>query len=224
MDVNVTDIASQQTDTASLSNLYANQDVLNKDSFLQLLVTQLRHQDPLDPMENTEFVAQLAQFSSLEQMQNVSSGISDLSVLMQSVNNSLSTELLGKNVKYMGNSFSMTDGQDGSMNFYLESNANVKITIYDENESVVAKIARPELDGGAQTVTWDGKNIDGEQVPEGRYTFDVEATDSNGDDVNVATFAVDKVTGLKFDSGNAVLVLPEKEIYLGDILEIMEPK
>src|SRR5690625_955114 len=59
----------------------ASEDVLGKDDFLQLLVTQLTHQDPLDPVADQEFIAQLAQFSALEQMQNVSKGIEQLTEL-----------------------------------------------------------------------------------------------------------------------------------------------
>ncbi len=220
MDLGVSEIGQQQQQSF---DVIANQDALDRDAFLNLLVTQLRHQDPLDPMENTEFIAQLAQFSSLEQMQNVSTGIQDLSVLMQSVNNSMATGLIGKDVKYDGDTFRLAEGEDGRMHIYLASDANVRIKVYDENNELVANVIRGDVDAGHQVIEWDGLNIDGERMNPGRYRFEVEATDSNGETVKVATFAVDRVRGLKFDSGNAILMVADKELYLADILEILEP-
>ena len=142
--------------------------------------------------------------------------------MMQSVNNSLATELIGKDVKYIGDTFRLVDGKDAELSIYLEDSATVKISIYDENDTLVGKVVQGDVQSGSQTISWSGQNLSGEQLAEGRYRFEVEATDSNGQEVKSATFGVDRVKGLKFDGGNAVLVLDGKELYLADIVEIME--
>jgi len=80
---------------SALSGVPANQN-LDKEAFLQLLVTQLKNQDPLSPMDNTEFVAQLAQFSSLEQLSNMNSSLQSNALVTQSMNNSVMAELIEK--------------------------------------------------------------------------------------------------------------------------------
>jgi flagellar basal-body rod modification protein FlgD len=221
MNMSVSDLTSAQPNTSL--DLYANQDALDKDSFLKLLVTQLRNQDPLDPMQNTEFIAQLAQFSSLEQMQNVSTGVNDLKILMQSVNNSFATEMIGKDVKFTGNSFRLTDDQDANVYFAIAEDATVKINIFDDKNNLVKTIVQSDMTKGTQKITWDGLDAEGDRAAAGRYTYTVSATDSQGAKVEAVTFAVDHVTGLKFDSGNAILMMAGKEIYLSNILEILEP-
>ena len=212
----------QVTNQASPLNMFGSQEVLNKDDFFQLLVAQLRHQDPMDPMDNTEFVAQLAQFSTLEQMQNVSSGITNMSLLMQSVNNSLATELLGKNVKYLGDTIHFNGEDNVSINYVLASLAQVKIKIYDQEDNLMTTIIQGEQIKGDQSVDWNGEKPNGDIIPSGKYTFKIDAEDQDGNKVASITYAVDRVQGLKFDSGNAVLKLTDYELYLADIFEILE--
>jgi flagellar basal-body rod modification protein FlgD len=78
-------------------------DVLSKDDFLKLFVTQLRYQNPLDPMNNTEFTSQLAQFSSLEQLQNMNTQMNNLLLSQNSLQNTMISNLIGKQVKISGN-------------------------------------------------------------------------------------------------------------------------
>ncbi|MBW1702547.1 MAG: flagellar hook assembly protein FlgD, partial [Deltaproteobacteria bacterium] len=82
---------------------------LGKDAFLNLLVTQLRHQDPLSPMESTQFTAQLAQFSSLEQLSSVNENLGILRIYQASINNSQAVGFIGKTVKASGDSVYLTE-------------------------------------------------------------------------------------------------------------------
>jgi len=202
-------------------SLLRTEEILGKQDFLQLLVMQLRHQDPLDPMDNTQFVAQLAEFSALEQMQNVNTGVENLTMLMQSVNNSLATELIGKDVKYFGNSVHL-EGEPTSINYFLQAQAQVKIKIYDSSDNAVATLIVGEQVGGDKSIEWDGTGIDGNLLPDGDYHFKIEAEDQNGAPVSSVTYAVDKVRGLKFIDGNAVLIVGDDEIYLSEIIEILD--
>jgi len=80
----------------------AADNLMSKDEFLRLFVTQMQYQNPLNPMDNTDFTAQLAQFSSLEQLTNINSQLTDMLSYQNSLHNTLTTSLIGKNVKFSG--------------------------------------------------------------------------------------------------------------------------
>ncbi len=79
----------------------ATQNLLGKDDFLRLFVKQMQYQNPLNPMDNTEFASQLAQFSSLEQLTNISTQMKDLLIFQNSLHNTLTASFIGRNVKYV---------------------------------------------------------------------------------------------------------------------------
>lgn len=203
-------------------DIFSRDTALGKDDFLQLLVAQLRNQDPINPMENTEFIAQLAEFSALEQSQNMAKGLEDLQIIMQSVNNSLASSLIGKNVKFEGNSVILKGENEGIISYQLDKAAQVTIQVYNDDDNLVATLVPGSQSGGSQLLKWTGKGIDGERLPDGKYRFEVEALDGDGNKVNVTTFSVDRVRGLKFDSGNAILTLSESDIYQADVIEILD--
>ncbi len=93
----------------SLETTRSNTDVLGKDDFLQLLVAQLQNQDPLKPMESTEFTAQLAQFSSLEQLYNVNENLDDLGSNQLAMNNTQTISMIGKSAWAYGNIIQKSD-------------------------------------------------------------------------------------------------------------------
>ena len=80
----------------------ATHNLLGKDDFLKLFVKQMQYQNPLNPMDNTEFASQLAQFSSLEQLTNISTQMNDLLIFQNSLHNTLTASFIGRNVKYGG--------------------------------------------------------------------------------------------------------------------------
>jgi len=205
---------------STTQSLVSSSQTLAKDDFLTLLVTQLRYQDPMNPMENTEFVAQLAQFSSLEEMQNIDSGIEDLSLLMRSVNNSLATEIIGKDVKFVGDAINLrSDGAE--ICYTLAEEADVTLKIYDDEDNLVATLKPGQQAAGNQSYAWDGADAAGEQLPEGRYHYELDALDADGLAVQTVTYGIDEVRGLRFDGSNAILMLSDSEIYLSDIYEIL---
>lgn len=202
----------------------ASQD-LGKAEFLQLLVAQLRNQDPLSPMEGQEFAAQLAQFSSVEQLTSIDSslkdGIDTDLMLTQAVNNTLATNFIGKQVASLGNQVSLLSGESASVNFYLADYAqDVKVKIYDEAGNLVRTMEYRGMNSGKQSLEWDGLNENEEQLPGGNYTFQVEATNSDGDTLDVTTFTRGLVSAVRYSNGTAVLVVNGKEIPLSDVLEI----
>ena len=216
-----TSSTSSTSSTGSSLTSGVGSSAMGKDQFLQLLVTQLQNQDPTQPMQNTEFVAQLAQFSSLEQLQNVNTNLSTGNLLNQSVNNSLSTSLIGKTIEATGDTITYAQGDQPKLSFNLSADANAKVEVVDSNGKTVATIKADGLKSGQNSVTWDGKTSDGTAAPAGTYTFKVTATDVNGNAVASSTLVQGKVTGVEFDNGATYLLVGSQKYQLSDVTQIL---
>ncbi len=208
-------------------NRPTSEKILGKDDFLQLLVTQLSYQDPLNPLEAADFSAQLAQFSSVEQLANIDQSLrasqdSDL-LLATSINNTLAATVIGKSVRAHGNQLYYDGEQPSNLSFSLAGNAKqVTIEIVNENGKVVRTIQQKNLSAGDHTLSWDGRDDDGAHMPEGTYTFRVSAQDGEGNPVDVNTYLSGRITGVRYGEGGAVLMVGRIEIALSDVYEILE--
>jgi flagellar basal-body rod modification protein FlgD len=164
---------------------------MGKDTFLTLLVTQLQHQDPLEPMENTEFTAQLAQFSSLEQLQSVNSNLNYLQLYMASLNNAQAMGFIGQEITAVGNSVHYDGEGSTNLTYTLHGNAaRVVINVFDKNGSLVRTkdmTDEAERTKGEHTYIWDGKDKSSDEVSQGEYTFEVLATDVEGNTISAST-------------------------------------
>jgi flagellar basal-body rod modification protein FlgD len=202
--------------------------VMGKDDFLQLMLTQLKNQDPLNPMEGTEFAAQLAQFTSLEQLMNLNdsmeTSINANYYLTQSINNTLSSTLIGKSVKLSGNGFKFSGQDDVTMGYNLSGPASsVNVKVYNSAGQIVKTIENAPGSSGDNKLVWDFTDNDGNSVPEGDYTFEVEATDGNGDAIAADQYVVGLIEGVKFTDYGTALVVNGTDYMLSDILEIYDP-
>lgn len=196
---------------------------LGKEEFLRLLTAQMTHQDPLEPMDNTEFVAQLAQFSSLEQMMNIGSSVEQLALAQAVANGSNMVSFIGKEVTYVGDNVQV----DGSGSYDLAVDlageaSEVTVSVYDEKGELVRSFEAGAMGEGNQTITWDGNNADGQPVDEGQYTFKVSARDSKGDPVDITTRQRGKVEGVSYASGYPELVINGQRVPVGQVVEVLE--
>jgi len=207
-----------------------NPAVMGKDDFLQMLVTQLKYQDPLSPTTNEDFAAQLAMFSQLEELQNMNTSLDkslDANLIMtQSINNSLATTLIGKDVKTSGTLFDhKTDDVDKKLHFTLHENAVlVKVNVYNESGELVRTIETSNMEAGDGSVIWDGKTDVGSTAGDGVYSFSVEGESETGEIVGVTPFQQLRITGVKYINGMANLLVGDKTIGLGEVLEILMPE
>jgi flagellar basal-body rod modification protein FlgD len=198
--------------------------VLDKDAFLNLLITQLQNQDPLNPTDSVEFTAQLAQFSSLEQLSNVNDNLGQLQNYQASINNSQAVSLIGKYITANGNSLQLTDGGPVGCDFSLDGSATVvMVSIYDSTGEFVTSFEGQDLTAGQHTLYWDGSDKDGNQVTDGNYTFEILAADAEGQNIKATTFfsgTVDKVT---FENNQAYLISGNQKFALGDVIQVSAP-
>ncbi len=194
---------------------------LGKDDFMKLLVAQLQRQDPLDPLANAEFVAQLAQFSTLEGISNMGSSLDTMTSYIMSMNNYNATGLIGKDIKAYGDTLFLEDGGTADIAYHLYEDApEVKISIYDESGALVRTIEGGGRPAGSNEMVWDGRDSDGNLLPPGKYTFAVTATDGNGSGIRSDTILTGTVSGVIYEDGIPYLMVGDEKIAMSDILEV----
>lgn len=211
--------------TASQPNNLSRQGTMGKQEFLQLLVAQLRHQDPLSPLQSQEFASQLAQFTSLEQLTNIENslqyGMNIDMLLTQAVSNSLAANFIGKEVSTLGNTVSLAADRDTKLAFHLADYAEtVKITITNDVGEIVRTLEVKGLPSGSHVIPWDGKDMDGKTLSEGVYQFEVQAVSKDGNFIDTRTYTRGIVQSVRYINGAALLVVNGKEIAIADIMEI----
>lgn len=190
----------------------SGQQVLGKDDFLKLLVAQLSAQDPLNPMDSTEFTAQLAQFSALEQMTNVNSALQDLIKAQQAMGNSSMIGLIGKLVDVPGNAFEHTQGDIKNLTYALSAEADsTKVEIYNSAGILVKTLNGPGAEG-SNLVAWNGLDNQGNSVSSGIYTFKILANTAEGKQVSATTFTSGLVTDVLFEDSAAFAVVNGEKI------------
>lgn len=187
----------------------APQTALDKDAFLKLLVAQLQHQDPLKPMEGTEFVTQLAQFTAVEQGAAQTAKLDLISMQMSGLASNEAASLVGKQVTVRGQgglTFDGTLAPTGSASLSAPAK-DVKVDVIDANGTVVDTIELHDQPAGAMPFTWDGKNAQGNTLPAGQYTTKISATDADGNTVDVSAEVTGTVMKVTYENGYPEVVL-----------------
>jgi flagellar basal-body rod modification protein FlgD len=199
--------------------------VLDKDDFLNLLITQLQNQDPLNPTDSVEFTAQLAQFSSLEQLGNVNDNLQELKNFQASINNSQAVSLIGKTITANGNLIRFTADSPVECSFKLDDDATIVVAnVYDSTGEFVKAIESQNLAAGQHSLFWDGTDRNGNPMPGGDYTFEIMAADLNGKDVGAATFFTGTVDKVIFENNASFLISGGQKIALGDVVQVAAPE
>lgn len=218
-------ITSQSATTTNQSANVKN-GTLGKDDFLKLMIAQLKNQDPLNPMNGTEYAAQLAQFTSLEQLTNlnanVSKSIDTNYVLTQSINNTLAATLIGKEVKINGNTIQNNGQENVTIGYNLPNGvASVNVKIYNEQGALVRTIYDVPKNLGTNKLSYDFSDNSGGKLPNGNYTFEIEALDMNNKNLTTTVFKQGLINSIRFTSNGAVLVVDGAEYSFSDVLEII---
>lgn len=199
----------------------------DKQDFLNLLVAQMKYQDPMNPLEGSEFAAQLAQFSSVEELRNIGSKMDNQAeanlMLAQSVNNTMATTLIGKSVRAADNMVIVNSGDQVEINYNLAGLASpVNITIVSEDGVTIRNIQLPNGGKGDNKTEWDGRDGRGNRVPPGNYFVEIEAKAPGGAPVQAMPLTIGRIGGVRFENGNPVLLLNGRTIPFGSVLEILE--
>ena len=198
---------------------------MGKDEFLQLLVAQLRNQDPLEPMEDMEFISQMAQFTELEQIMEMNETLGtsmDVDyITSQSIANSMVTSLLGKTVTADTDMVYLGEDQEATIHYSLGGAASeVKISIYTDDGELVDVIYDEDGDTGMNEITWDGRASTGSKMSEGSYQVVITATSADGSKVTANPYLVGEVSRVQYVDGAAYIIVAGQTVMLGDVIEI----
>ena len=191
------------------------------DTFLTLLTTQLRYQDPLEPMDSAEFTNQLVQFSQVEQSISTNSNLEKL-LGFQGANQAVAAiSYIGTSVEALSNALPLVNGS-ATMNYVLAEKAeSAKVLIYDATGGQVRSI-ESATSLGKHTVIWDGKDDDGNTLPDGAYTVVVSARDADTNLIEVATSITAKVTGTQNNENGTQLIFGSVPIGLDKVISVTD--
>jgi flagellar basal-body rod modification protein FlgD len=208
---------------ASSSGATGTQKTLGKDDFLKLLLTQLQNQDPLQPVDNQAMIAQLAQFSSLEQMQGVADRLDTLLLAQTSANQMSTTSLVGREVTYRTDAVDWTPGSAPvGLQARLAANAGLTAVIRDASGHAVRTLSLGAQEAGSVEISWDGKDDAGNPLPAGRYSVDLVAKDGAGNDVGAELRVHGRVRGVSFDGGTPLLLIGGSQVKMSDVVEVIQ--
>jgi flagellar basal-body rod modification protein FlgD len=192
-----------------------------KEQFLQLLVAQLQHQDPLNPMDAKEFTAQLAQFSLVEQALETNQQLKTLNLYEASANNARAVNLIGKEILAQSDKVAVNEAGAGPICFkLLGESAQTQLYVYDSSGKLVRTLDLGRRSAGEQFIAWDALDQQGRTLPYGTYSFQVTAKDTKGKSVDVEQYLRGRAEGATFREGVTSLLVNGIPVPLGSILEV----
>jgi flagellar basal-body rod modification protein FlgD len=209
-----------QNEAAALAEDFAP-NALGREEFLKLLIAQLENQDPMQPAKDTEFVAQLATFSSLEQLIGANENLQALALGQANLINAQALNLIGKEALVESNGeIQLSSGSAERIVYALPRQASsATLTIYDNN-TPVRVLELETTPSGRVALDWDGLDSEGNALADGTYRFEVRATAADGEPMSVAVFKALPIDGVTFGEMGIGLVSGDQEILFEAILEI----
>ena len=202
----------------------ASSDELGQDEFLTLMLTQLKHQDPFQPMENGEFIGQLAQFSTVSGIEQMQVALEDLSGSFVSNQTLEATRLVGKEVLIESDTVFLDENNDINGRFQLDAaSGDVQLTVLDQTGAAVNQIALGEHPAGRHDFTWNGMDKNNNRLPAGAYS--VQVTSRIGDTYGAASTLVGRqVESVEFsNAGSAEINTSNGEVMgLSDVRAVRE--
>jgi flagellar basal-body rod modification protein FlgD len=190
-------------------------DEVGKDEFLKMLIAQLQYQDPLNPMDGTDFTAQLAQFSSLEQLTDMNTNLEYLYTNQVISNRVSAVNLIGKEITTLGNTVQV-EGAPVTISYNLsEDVAAGAVNIYGIDGDVVKTIEFNNQEAGKNSVEWDCQGVE-----DGVYTYEVTAENSEGDTVTVDGLFTGMATGVSFSGETSYVLVDDIKIPFENVLYV----
>lgn len=190
-------------------------------SFMRLLIAQIQHQDPLQPMDTTQMTQQLTQLTQVERLVSIDGQLQSLSIATASVANAQASDLVGRHVEADTSHVMLTDGAPADGAFHLpRAAAHTSVEIRDAHGQIVRTMEVPNTVAGENTFTWDGHNDSGTRCPAGSYSITVHATDAAGNAVDATTRLSGTVSSITYENGYPELTIDGVHVMLGDVRSV----
>ena len=218
MSTTITNGLENIVNTSSTSSASSTK-AIGKDEFMKLLLAQLKNQNPLNPMDGTDFAAQLAQFSSLEQLSNLNAELKTQGLNQMTLGYAQSANMIGKVIEAKNGNTVTANGSAVDINYRLAKDAQkVTMYIYDQEGRLVQTLEDTAKKEGMNKTTWNCSTI-----AKGNYSFQVAASDSNGGSVAAETILSGVVTAVHFKNNNISLTVNGQELALSDVVSVIQP-
>ena len=204
----------------------AGDQTISQGDFLKLFIAQLQHQDPLSPLEPNELTAQLAQFSSLEQLTAINTRLDTLAGVSKQANGASLLALLNREVSFDGSQVPVTKGKAAPVDFTLDQAAEkVAATVRASDGSVVRVVQLGALAAGPHTFQFDGRTTAGPTVPDGAYRIEVTAL-APGAKVPTPVSLVGRATvdGVDMSTDPPTVLVGSLRIPLDQVKEVHAPQ
>jgi flagellar basal-body rod modification protein FlgD len=199
---------------------------LDKDAFMKLMLAQMKHQDPTNPMQAHEMASQLAAFTSVEQLQNLNSTMEGMKKAQAPMQQFETLNLIGKAVAGDSAQLSRAKG-DTTHDFQfklLKEAEDVTLKIKNPQGEVVRTFTMKQLKAGGNSIQWNGQDERGVEQPGGDYTLEVEAKDKMGNKVGSETQFEGVITGVNFTSEGPLLLVGNRTVKFSDVRKIVDPR
>ena len=190
----------------------------NFDTFLTLLTTQLKNQNPLDPLDTNQFTQQLVQFAQVEQQMAMNSQLTTLVALQKTAQTTAAVSFLGSTVVVDGDTAALSGGQS-VWSFSTDKPATAVFNVKSSTGAVVYSESRT-LNAGAGTFNWNGRGTNGQMMPDGDYTLSITAKDASGNVTSIATEVEGTVDGVDLSQTPPVLKIGSKSFSLDKIKQV----
>jgi flagellar basal-body rod modification protein FlgD len=198
-----------------------NPNELNRQDFLNLLIAQMSMQDPLNPADPAEFMAQLAQFSNVEQLIRANDKLDALALSQAAMSGTAVASLVGRTVTVQGDRVTLPAEGAVDLAYHLPAQGTeMVLNISDESGKVVRSVTLGELAAGAGRYTWDGRDGSGSRLPPGNYTFSVTGRGPDGERLSATGRVTGVVTGVSYEKGYPEILIGDLRVALGDVIEV----
>jgi flagellar basal-body rod modification protein FlgD len=221
MGASLTNVTSALTQNGAKAASGSTKKILSQEDFLNLFVTQMRYQNPLEPMDNYQMASQMGQMTSVETLKNIYEAVEKLSASQTSWSNFQASGLIGKKVEFQGNGISLEQGAVSETYYQLAGPGKAVLEVYDAAGRQVWKSEIWVGDKSKQKFEWDGKNAQGVQLADGVYQLKVTAADAKGNPVSATTYGAGTVSAISLENGAFTLQIGKNKIPLKDITAIL---
>ena len=194
---------------------------MGKEDFLNLLMTQMSHQDPLNPMETENMMQQMSSLSTVEQLQSLNGQVEELAKLTRQSVWAGASSLLGRDVEVGTRNLNLQHGMVQPVSYKLEGDADkVALVILDQRGEMVRRVELESRAQGVHEFVWDGKDNEGDMLPDGQYNFNLAATTEGGERINVKLSKSGQVAMVRLDEQNPMVQINGEWLSANQILGV----